>query len=70
MVFLVLMLAVMLAAVCAVAVIGWRMTEEGPASSAKRSLDDAAERQRAREAHYMHNFWSYDGTQQEDWRGE
>ena len=29
---------------------------------------DADERNRQREAYYMANFWSYDGSEQEEWQ--
>lgn len=28
------------------------------------------QREREREAHYMHNFWNYDGSEQQDWDEE
>lgn len=36
----------------------------------RASSDDAAEREREKEAHYMRNFWSYDGSEQQEWNEE
>lgn len=58
-------LAVLLAAETVVLI---RKNKKSPAPKRRRGypLNSADERARKREAHYMSNFWSYDGGEQEE----
>lgn len=63
-------LCVMLIAVCAVGVACIGHKHEEDISDRTDSETAQQQREREREAHYMRNFWSYDGSEQQDWDEE
>lgn len=38
--------------------------------SRKGGADQALKREQEKQAHYMRNFWNYDGSEQQDWEDE
>lgn len=68
MVCVILMLSVLLMAICVIGIV--LIVKDGfeeEVSETDVCATEAARREREREAHYMRNFWQYDGSEQQDW---
>ena len=71
MAYALIMLAVLLLMVCALwLVCAVLQREEQEDECALDQEDDPKRRERDRQAHYMRNFWSYDGSPQQEWDEE
>ena len=58
---------VLAAVMMLMACIPWRQKGTDKKSFDDLKQDDATLRSQEREAHYMRNFWSYDGSEQKEW---
>ncbi len=72
--YVIVILSGFLIAMCAIGVIlvGKDDAKETATCTTKESTvrdqdDITAKREREKEAHYMRNFWSYDGSEQQEW---
>ncbi len=67
MVYIIAVLCVVIVALCAYGVV--RLCQEEDKEDAwYPEEDESAVREREKEAHYRRNFWSYDGSEQQDWQ--
>ncbi len=64
--YVIVLLSVLLAVACALGIALAAIREED-GETVPPYEDEEMRREREKEAHYMRNFWSYDGSEQQEW---
>ena len=65
--YVIVVLSMLLVAVCALGVALAVINEKEDSEAAPSCEDETTRYEREKEAHYMRNFWSYDGSEQQEW---
>lgn len=65
--YVIVVLSVLLVAVCALGVALVVINEKEDGEAVPPTEDEMTRHEREKEAHHMRNFWSYDGSEQQEW---